>query len=136
MNQKTVTSVPAPKKNLLTLWKEASLAQRLICLAIVAVGAIVLIFTSEAHAVSASGATLHTFFDQFWDEVKGLMTGSPAKAIMGFSILGTIAFSMIKPNLIGFLSCVVTILVLANAPTTIDGSLTVTVDALKALSTH
>lgn len=125
---------PCEKKGLLQQWKDSSLTTRIICLAIVAAGFLVAFYTSEANAVSASGATLHTFFDQFWDEVKGLMTGSPAKAIMGFSILGTIAFSMIKPNLIGFLSCVVVILVLANAPTTIDGSLTVTVDALKALN--
>lgn len=132
MNQSAKTE----KKGLIQQFKEAPVAVRAFFALIVVAVACSLLFAGEASAVSASGATLHTFFYQMWDEVKGLMTGAPAKAIMGLSILGTIAFSMIKPNLIGFLASVVIILVLANAPTTIDGSLTVTVEALKAGLVH
>lgn len=125
-------NVQKEKKNIFQLFKESSFTVRAVFTVIIIFIAVLMLYGGDANAVSASGATLHTFFDTMWDEVKGLMTGAPAKAIMGLSILGTIAFSMIKPNLIGFLSSVVVILVLANAPATIDGSLTVTVEALKA----
>jgi hypothetical protein len=104
-------------------------------LAILAVAFLVyLIATSgNADAVSAGSATLHTQFDQMWDEVKGLLTGSPAKVLMGLGILGVLMFSVVKPNLIGFAASVVTLLVVANAAGTIDTSLTITVESLKAL---
>jgi len=99
---------------------------------IVAAFLVYIVTTGSAEAVSAGGATLHTQFDQMWDEVKGLMTGSPAKLLMGLGILGVLMFSVVKPNLIGFAASVVTLLVMANAAGTIDTSLTITVESLKA----
>jgi hypothetical protein len=99
--------------------------------------AIYLIATaSNVEAVSAAGATLHTQFDTMWDEVKGLMTGSPAKVLMGLGICGVLMFSVVKPNLIGFAASVVTLLVMANAAGTIDTSMTITVEALKAMQVN
>lgn len=104
-------------------------------IAIIAVAFIVYLLATSgsADAVSAGSATLHNQFDQMWDEVKGLLTGSPAKVLMGLGIMGVLMFSVVKPNLIGFAASVVTLLVVANAAGTIDTSLTITVESLKAM---
>lgn len=90
----------------------------------VVVGAV--LFFLGFDAIAATG-TLEGEFADMWGEVKGLAGGAPGKILMMLMVMGVVFFSTVKPNLVGFAGCVVSVLVLANAGKIIDSSLTATI---------
>lgn len=93
----------------------------------------VVAFALAFNALAATG-TLEGEFADMWDEVKGLAGGAPGKILMMLMVMGVVFFSTVKPNLVGFAGCVVSVLVLGNAGKIIDSSLTSTIfDAPAAL---
>ncbi|MEZ9701207.1 hypothetical protein AB4455_06225 [Vibrio sp. 10N.261.46.E12] len=98
---------------------------KLLALALVSVVALVL-FVTGFDAIAATG-TLESEFQDMWSEVKSLAAGAPGKILMMLMVLGVVFFSTVKPNLVGFAGCVVSVLVLANAGKIIDSSLTASI---------
>ena len=83
-------------------------------------------------AIAATG-TLEGEFADMWGEMKGIAGGAPGKILMMLMVVGVVFFSTVKPNLVGFAGCVVSILVLANAGKIIDSSLTTTIYDLQSV---
>lgn len=103
----------------------SAMSQRNVLLALsVVVGAILLYMGFDAFAATGS---LEAEFADMWTEIKGVAAGAPGKILMMLMVLGVIFFSTVKPNLVGFAGCVVSVLVLANAGNIIDNSLTATI---------
>lgn len=100
-----------------------SLRNAMLALAVV-MGAALLFVGFDA--IAASGI-LESEFAEMWGEVKGLAGGAPGKILMMLMVMGVVFFSTVKPNLVGFAGCVVSVLVLANAGKIIDSSLTATI---------
>ncbi len=107
-------SMESSAKNTKTLW---------IALAVLA-SAVLLYIGFDAFAATG---TLEGEFSDMWGEVKGIAGGAPGKILMMLMVLGVVFFSTVKPNLVGFAGCVVSVLVLANAGNIIDSSLTATI---------
>lgn len=105
------------------LYTPFSLRNAMLALAVV-VGASLLFVGFDA--IAATG-TLEGEFAEMWGEVKGLAGGAPGKILMMLMVMGVVFFSTVKPNLVGFAGCVVSVLVLANAGKIIDSSLTSTI---------
>ena len=98
---------------------------KLIALALASLVALML-FITGFDAIAASG-NLEAEFQDMWSEVKSLAAGAPGKILMMLMVLGVVFFSTVKPNLVGFAGCVVSVLVLANAGKIIDSSLTASI---------
>lgn len=107
------------------LMQDNTVNLKLVALAVAAMVALVL-FMTGFDAIAATG-TLESEFQDMWSEVKSLAAGAPGKILMMLMVLGVVFFSTVKPNLVGFAGCVVSVLVLANAGKIIDSSLTATI---------
>ena len=94
--------------------------QVMMSLALLAAGAV---FAMNFDAIAATGS-LESEFSDMWTEIKALAAGAPGKILIMLMVLGVVFFATVKPNLIGFGGCVVSILVLANAGNIIDNSFT------------
>ncbi len=96
---------------------------------------LVIVLTVALAAMFAAGgfdalAATGGFQDEFsgmWGEIKTLANGAPGKILIMLMVLGVVIFSTVKPNLLGFAGCVISILVLANAGDLIDNSLTASI---------
>ena len=97
--------------------------QVMMTLALLAVAAI---FAMNFDAIAATG-TLEAEFSDMWTEIKALAAGAPGKILIMLMVMGVVFFSTVKPNLIGFAGCVVSILVLANAGNIIEASFTASI---------
>ena len=113
-------------KNSLTMENfGTNISMKKMALAVVAVIAIALFF-ANFDAIASTG-TLEGEFTDMWGEMKGIAGGAPGKILMMLMVVGVVFFSTVKPNLVGFAGCVVSILVLANAGQIIDSSLTASI---------
>lgn len=109
-----------------------STKQVLVMLAVIT-GVFALIAGFDAWAATATDGVASQFEDM-WVDVQALAVGAPGKILMLIMVLGVIFFSTVKPNLVGFAGCTISVIVLANASKIIEGSLTASVfDAQQAI---
>jgi len=88
----------------------------------------------EAFAAGQGG--IGDSFEDFWLGLQSIATGAPGKSLMLMMVIMVVVFSTVKPNLVGFCGCIVSVLVLANATTIIEAGLGANLSDLSATVTN
>ncbi|MCQ1058402.1 hypothetical protein LRP52_23885 [Photobacterium sp. ZSDE20] len=99
---------------------------------LVTLSVIAIVFSQDVIAATATSG-VDSNMESIWTEISTMATGNVGKTLMMMTLIAVVVFSVVSPNLMGFVASAVSLVVLSNASEFIEDTLDASTSILQML---